>query len=73
MATLLRYALEYQICYACDTAFRLFRHPSEPQWSVSVIDATYGSEDITYFKDYSEAHDFWRKEKSCPCIKPVPV
>lgn len=74
MATLVRHAIEYQICYACETAFRLFRHPGTPQWSVSVIDAAFGSEDITYFdEDYLEAHAYWRKVKSCPCLKPVPV
>ena len=69
MATLVRHALEYQICYSCETAFRLFRHPGLPQWSVSVIDSDYGSEDITYFEGYPEAHDYWREIKNCACVK----
>ena len=77
MMTRARHAVEYQICYACDTAFRLYRQlylsKGDKRWAVSVLCSTYGSEDITYFDDYSEAHDYWRRQKSCPCLKAVPV
>ena len=71
MATLTRLVLEYQLCFDCNTAFRLFRHPDAKQWSVSVYCNTFGSEDIEYFDfgDYEKAHARWKEVKKCPCIK----